>query len=77
MSNTVGTGLEKVAGPVGGLVEPLVGGVMKTGEAFGTQANVGFGNKGGGPAKQAEAEGERMKEPLGGKEQNADNPLGL
>ena len=50
---------------------------MRTGEAFGTQAGVGFGNKEGGPAKQEEAEAARMKEPVGGKEQTAENPLGL
>jgi hypothetical protein len=43
-----GKGLETVAKPVGGLVEPLVGGIMKSGEAFGEQAGVGFGNKEGG-----------------------------
>lgn len=39
--------------------------------------SIGFGNKEGGPAKQQEAEAQKMKEPIGGKEQNADNPLGL
>jgi hypothetical protein len=63
--------------PIGGLVEPLVGGIMKGGKAWGEQVGVGYGNAEGGPAKQQEAEGQRMKEPFGGKEQNADNPLGL
>jgi hypothetical protein len=72
-----GKGLETVSAPVGSLIDPLVGGVMRTGEAFGEQANVGFGNKEGGPAKQAEAREKEAKEPFGGKEQNADNPLGL
>lgn len=63
--------------PVGSLVDPLVGGVMRAGETFGNETGVGFGNKEGGPAKQQEAEAEKMKTPLGGKEQNADNPLGL
>ena len=50
---------------------------MKSGKAFGEQAGVGFGNAEGGPAKAAEREGERMKKPVGGEEQTADNPLGL
>ena len=72
-----GAGFEKVAQPLGGAVEPLVGGIMKSGKGFGEQAGVGFGNAGGGPAKQEEAEHARMKEPVGGKEQTGDNPLGL
>ena len=77
VGNTVGKGLETAGKPLGGIISPLLGGVMRTGEAFGTQANVGFGNKEGGPTKQAEAEGERMKQPVGGQEQTGDNPLGL
>lgn len=77
MGNVAGKGLETVSKPVGALVDPLVGGVLKVGETFGNEMSVGYGNKDGGPAKQAEAEHQKMKEPLGGKEQNADNPLGL
>ncbi|KIW76999.1 hypothetical protein Z517_09443 [Fonsecaea pedrosoi CBS 271.37] len=73
----VGAGLEKAAGPVGGVVDPVVGGVMRMGKGWGDQLGVGYGNHEGGPAKQEEAEGQRMKEQIGGKEQNADNPLGL
>lgn len=72
-----GKGLETVAKPVGGIVDPLVGGVMKGGEAFGDQFGLGFGNKEGGPAKQQEAEGERLKQPTAGQEQTGENPLGL
>ena len=72
-----GPALEKVGQPLGGVVEPLVGGVMKSGKGFGETLGVGFGNAEGGPAAAAEAEGARMKEPLGGKEQTGDNPLGL
>lgn len=72
-----GKGLETVTKPVGALVDPIVGGVMRGGEAFGDQVGVGYGNKEGGPAKQQEAEGVRMKQPVGGEEQTADNPLGL
>lgn len=58
-------------------MEPLVGGVMKSGKGFGETVGVGYGNAEGGPAKAAEAEGEKMKQPVGGKDQTADNPLGL
>ncbi|KIW87240.1 uncharacterized protein Z519_12143 [Cladophialophora bantiana CBS 173.52] len=73
----VGKGLETVARPVGGIVDPTVGSIMRMGKGWGEQLGVGYGNYEGGPAKQEEAEGQRMKEPFGGKEQNADNPLGL
>ncbi|OQU96289.1 hypothetical protein CLAIMM_02394 [Cladophialophora immunda] len=73
----VGPGLEKAAGPIGGIVDPTVGSVLRMGKGWGEQLGVGYGNHEGGPAKQEEAEGQRMKEPFGGKEQNADNPLGL
>lgn len=72
-----GKGLETIGKPIGGVVDPLVGGVMRGGEAFGDTVGVGYGNKEGGPAKQQEAEGERMRQPVGGGEQTADNPLGL
>lgn len=72
-----GKGLETAAKPLGGVVEPTVGGLMKSGRAYGHELGVGFGNEDGGPAKQQEAEGQKLKEGLGGKEQNADNPLGL
>jgi hypothetical protein len=72
-----GPALEKVGQPLGGVVEPLVGGLMKSGKGWGDTIGVGFGNEEGGPAKQQEAEHARMKEPIGGKEQTGDNPLGL
>jgi len=72
-----GKGFETAAAPIGGLVGPTAGAVMEFGKGWGDQLGVGFGNEGGGPAKQQEAEGQRMKEPVGGKEQSGDNPLGL
>lgn len=72
-----GKGLETVGKPVGGIVDPVAGGIMRSGEAFGDTLGVGYGNKEGGPAKQQEAEAERMRQPVGGQEQTADNPLGL
>ena len=77
VGTTVGTGLETAGKPIGGIVDPLLGGLMRSGEAFGDQVGVGYGNKEGGPAKQQEAEGERLKAGLGGKEQTGENPLGL
>ncbi|KAI4200057.1 MAG: hypothetical protein LQ350_004196 [Teloschistes chrysophthalmus] len=69
----LGKGLETVASPVGGLVEPLVGGVMKMGKGFGDQVGVGAGNQDG---KKRE-EMERERKPVGGQEQTGGNPLGL
>lgn len=77
VSKYAGQGLETIAKPVGGIVDPIVGTTMRAGEGFGNTVGVGFGNKEGGPAKQEEAEAQRMKEPIGGEEQTADNPLGL
>ncbi|KAL8800393.1 MAG: hypothetical protein Q9223_007295 [Gallowayella weberi] len=69
----LGKGLETVASPVGGLVEPLVGGIMRSGKGFGDTVGVGAGNQ---DQKKAE-EAERERQPVGGKEQTAGNPLGL
>lgn len=69
----MGKGFEMIGRPLGGLVEPLVGGLMKTAGAFGDAAGVGAGNM---DHKRA-AEAEERKEPVGGKEQTAGNPLGL
>ncbi|KIX92027.1 uncharacterized protein Z520_12242 [Fonsecaea multimorphosa CBS 102226] len=77
VGNVMGKGFETIGGPVKGIVDPTVGGLMRAGKGWGDQLGVGYGNHEGGPAKQEEAEGQRMKEPFGGKEQNADNPLGL
>ena len=69
----VGKGLETVARPVGGLVEPLVGGLMKGSKAWGDALGVGAGNE----DKRKTEEEMKSKEPIGGKDQTADNPLGL
>ncbi|KAI4102779.1 MAG: hypothetical protein LQ339_004518 [Xanthoria mediterranea] len=69
----LGKGLETVASPVGGLVEPLVGGVMRSGQGFGDTVGVGAGNQ---DAKKYE-EAERERASVGGKEQTGGNPLGL
>ncbi|ETI19448.1 hypothetical protein G647_09282 [Cladophialophora carrionii CBS 160.54] len=77
VGNVAGPALEKGAAPVGALLGSSVGGIMKGGQAWGEQLGVGYGNAEGGPAKAQEAEYQRMKEDLGGKEQTGDNPLGL
>ncbi|KAI4171401.1 MAG: hypothetical protein LQ343_004257 [Gyalolechia ehrenbergii] len=69
----LGKGLGTIASPVGGLVEPLVGGVMKSGKGFGDTVGVGAGNQD--PKKLEEMREERKD--VGGKEQTAQNPLGL
>jgi hypothetical protein len=69
----LGKGLETIARPVGGVVDALVGGVMRFGSAHGEIAGVGAGNM----DKKKEMADEKMKEPIGGKDQTADNPLGL
>ncbi|KIW25723.1 uncharacterized protein PV07_08878 [Cladophialophora immunda] len=77
VGNVTGKAFEALGRPIHGVVDPAVGGVMRMGKGWGEQLGVGYGNHEGGPAKQEEAEGQRMKEPFGGKKQNADNPLGL
>jgi len=69
----LGKGLSAIGSPVGGLVEPLVGGLTKSGAAFGGVAGVGAGNM---EHKNREEEEERKK-PYGGKEQTGENPLGI
>jgi len=69
----LGKGLSVIGSPVGGLVEPLVGGLMKSGEAHGAVAGVGAGNM---EHKNREEEEERKK-PYGAQEQTGENPLGL
>ena len=69
----VGKGLETATKPVGSLVDPLVGGVMRAGKMWGDETGVGSGNS---DAKKA-ADKAEMKKPIGGNEQNAGNPLGL
>lgn len=92
IGNKAGNKIEETLSPIGSRVGPaaqrggeVLGGVIgstvdfpfKAGKGWGDQLGVGYGNHEGGPAKQKEAEGEKMKERIGGKEQNAENPLGL
>lgn len=76
VGNVAGKGLEQVGRPVGGVVDPLLGGVMRSGAGFGEALGVGSGNMDRKRENEA-AEREKLKEPVGGKEQTGDNPLGL
>jgi len=69
----LGKGLETVGRPLGGVIDPIVGGIMRFGSASGAAAGVGAGNM----DKKNEAEEEWKKESIGGKEQTGENPLGL
>lgn len=69
----LGKGLGMVGSPIGGLVEPLVGGVMKSGKGFGDTVGVGAGNQ----DKKKLEEMQKDRADVGGKEQTGDNPLGL
>ncbi|KAG6997769.1 hypothetical protein G7Y79_00038g075280 [Physcia stellaris] len=69
----LGKGLETIASPVGGLVDPLVGGINRGGAAFGAVTGVGAGNM----EHKNREEQEELHKPYGGKEQTGDNPLGL
>ncbi|MCJ1359275.1 MAG: hypothetical protein MMC33_009276 [Icmadophila ericetorum] len=69
----VGKGLETIGKPIGGILEPLVGGVLKGGNAWGETLGVGAGNL----EHKKQYEEEERKAPVGGEEQTADNPLGL
>ncbi|KAL9618886.1 MAG: hypothetical protein Q9160_006476 [Pyrenula sp. 1 TL-2023] len=67
----LGTGLNYAARPVGGLVEPIVGGLMGSGKAFDGLVKEEYGKPNTEDVKAELAKGE------GGEEQNAGNPLGL
>merc|ERR1712000_674006 len=67
MGNNIGGKIEDTLSPVGKYAGK---GFEKAAQPIG----VVFGNEGGGPAKQQEAEHENLKKGLGGNEQNASNP---
>lgn len=54
-------------------MEPIVGGLLKSGGAYGEAAGVGAGNL----DKEKAEEEEKKRAPIGGKEQTGENPLGL
>ena len=69
----MGKGFQIVTKPVGGVVDAVVGGLIRSGAAYGEVAGVGAGNM---DKKKAEEKAERHEE-VGGKEQTGENPLGL
>lgn len=76
----MGKGLETVAKPIGGIIDPVVGGLMRSGGAFGDLLGSGHGNMDKRKVEAIHKEEEEKEErhaPVGGQEQNADNPLGL
>ena len=68
VGNPVGKGLETAAKPVGGVIEPVVGGLFRAPEAFGNAAD---------SDAKAKAQDEEDHRPIAGEEQTGDNPLGL
>ncbi len=64
----MGKGLETIAAPVGGLVEPLVGGLFKSPENFAKAADA---------EKDVDSHNEDLAKPIAGEEQTGSNPLGL
>ncbi len=68
VGNPVGKGLETAAKPVGGLIEPVVGGLFRAPETFGHAAD---------SDAKAKKQDEEDHRPIAGEEQTADNPLGL
>ncbi|KAL6720647.1 hypothetical protein ACLMJK_002572 [Lecanora helva] len=68
IGNPVGKGLETVAKPVGGIVDPVVGGLFRSHENFARASDEG---------KSVDKHNEELKQPIAGEEQTAGNPLGL
>lgn len=58
-------------------MEPIVGGLLKSGGAYGEAAGVGAGNQDKEKAQEKAEEQEKLHAPVGGKEQTGENPLGL
>lgn len=63
-----GKGLSTIASPVGGLVEPLVGGLFKAPENFAHATDA---------IDDVDRHNEEMERPIAGEEQTGANPLGL
>lgn len=64
----VGKGLETVAAPVGGLIDPLVGGVFRAPETLKNATQ---------ETEKVDAHNEELEKPIAGQEQTGSNPLGL
>ena len=64
----VGKGLETVAAPVGGLIDPLVGGVFRAPDSLKNAVQ---------QTENVDKHNEDLEKPIAGQEQTASNPLGL
>ncbi len=64
----VGKGLETVAAPVGGLIDPLVGGVFRAPDGMKNAMM---------ETEKVDKHNEDLEKPIAGQEQTGDNPLGL
>lgn len=64
----VGKGLETIAGPVGGLIDPLVGGVFRAPENLKNATEA---------SDEVDKHNEDLEKPIAGQEQTGSNPLGL
>lgn len=64
----VGKGLETVAAPVGGLIDPLVGGLFRAPDSL-KNATM--------EEEKVDKHNEELEKPIAGQEQTGGNPLGL
>ncbi|CAD6582306.1 MAG: hypothetical protein ASARMPRED_000928 [Alectoria sarmentosa] len=64
----VGKGLETIAGPVGGLIDPLVGGMFRAPETLKNATQ---------ESEKVDRHNEELEKPIAGQEQTGSNPLGL
>lgn len=64
----VGKGLETVAAPLGGLIDPLVGGVFRAPETLKNATQ---------ETEKVDRHNEELEKPIAGQEQTGGNPLGL
>lgn len=64
----VGKGLETIAGPVGGLIDPLVGGMFRAPETLKNATQ---------ESEKVDKHNEELEKPIAGQEQTGSNPLGL
>ena len=68
MGGPVGKGLETIAGPVGGLIDPLVGGMFRAPETLKNATQ---------ESEKVDRHNEELEKPIAGQEQTGSNPLGL
>ena len=64
----VGKGLEVAAAPLGGIIDPLVGGLFRAPDGLKTATQ---------ESEKVDRHNEEMGKPIAGQEQTGENPLGL